>query len=198
MVKISEELLGLRVNNDLTINQVYFDETLDRVTYVEINKYQKPKERNLEPDHHAGDVLNSIQASGGQYTHDNYPVTGDDLNASDEVESFIVPYSSLSWEGSNPVISDRGEDLKPTVLADQYSYHLLCKGEVHTEDGQKLGKVNDVTINKEGKVEGIELSEGFLSDFLMSGQPYMKVNESVRIVEGNVIVPENFQEELTK
>ncbi|WP_270179640.1 PRC-barrel domain-containing protein [Alkalihalobacillus sp. CinArs1] len=196
MLKIGNELINLRINDEQTVNQVYFDESLNAATYLEISN-DKTKQKNLEPDHHAEDVLNSIQASGGQYTHDNYPVTDDDFEVS-EKESVFIPYSGLSWNGSQPVINNREDEVKPTELANHYSYNLLCKAEVHTEDGQKLGKVRDVYIAKTGEVEGLELSEGFLSDFLMSGQPYMKVNESVKLVDGNVIVPKDFHKELAK
>lgn len=198
MLKISEKLLGLQVNNEQKINQAYFDASLEKVTYLEINSYRDSEGNNLEPDHHAGEVLNSIQASGGQFTHDNYPVTDDDLKTEGGIESSVVLYSSLNWDGEKPVLSDNADSKKPTELADQYSYNLLCKSEVQTEDGQKLGKVNDVYINQDGKIEGFELSEGFLSDFLMSGQPFMKVDESVRLVDGKVIVPEDYHKNLAE
>nr|WP_286170786.1 PRC-barrel domain-containing protein [Bacillus sp. NTK071] len=110
----------------------------------------------------------------------------------------IVSYDSLSWEHDSLSLQDAEKEVQSTVLADQCSYGSLNKAEVLTGEGKELGKVKEIVINQDGKVEGLELSEGLFSDLLKSDQPYLELNESIQYEHGKVIVPESYYNSNTK
>ncbi|MDQ0481221.1 PRC-barrel domain-containing protein [Guptibacillus hwajinpoensis] len=202
MIKVGNELIGHKLTNDstaeLSINQVYFNQTLSEVTYVEINKREASNYKDAVPDHHSSEMLHSIEASGGQFTPDNYPVTDDDRKAHDANGSMIVSYDSLSWEQGSLSLMDTEKEVQSTVLVDQNSFAVLNKAEVLTEEGKELGKVKEVVINQHGLVEGLELSEGLFTDLLKSDQPFLELNESIQFEHGKVIVPDKYVEKISK
>ncbi|TKD67994.1 PRC-barrel domain-containing protein [Pseudalkalibacillus hwajinpoensis] len=202
MIKVGNKLIGHKLISgstaELSVNQVYFDQTLRKVTYLELNKKEVSNDKDAVPDHNAGEMLHSIEASGGQFTPDNYPVTDDNRKAHEVNGSIIVSYDSLSWEHDSLSLQDVEKEVQSTVLADQCSFASINKAEVLTGEGKELGKVKEVVINQEGIVEGLELSEGLFSDLLKSDQPYLEMNESVQYQHGKVIVPENYYDSLTK
>lgn len=202
VIKVGDELIGRTLSSDstaeLSVNQVYFNQTISKVTYVEINKREVSNEKDAVPDHHSSEMLHSIEASGGQFTPDNYPVTDDNRKKNDVNGSMIVSYNSLSWELDSLSIMDKGMEVKSTALIDQNSFAALNKAEVLTQNGQELGKVKEVVMNQEGLVEGFELSEGLFTDLLKSDQPYLEWNESVQFKHGKVIVPEKYIEKMSK
>ena len=143
-------------------------------------------------------MLHSIQASGGQFTPDNYPVTDDDRKEQETNGYMIVPYHYLTWEEDSLLIQEDVEEVQSSILRDQCSYKSLNKAEVLTEEGEELGKVKEVMINSNGQVEGLELSEGLLSNLLSDDQPFIHVDESVKFRHDKVIVPTNYQQNRTK
>ncbi|MDP4550996.1 PRC-barrel domain-containing protein [Alkalihalobacillus macyae] len=202
MIKVGNELIGHKLTNDstaeLSVNQVYFNQTLSKVTYVEINKREASNHKDAVPDHHSSEMLHSIEASGGQFTPDNYPVTDDDRKAHDANGSMIVSYDSLLWEQGSLSLRDTEKEVQSTVLVDQNSFAALNKAEVLTEEGKELGKVKEVVINQDGLVEGLELSEGLFTDLLKSDQPFLELNESIQFEHGKVIVPDKYVEKISK
>ncbi len=202
MIKVGKEIIGSKLKNkssaELIVKQVYFDELLRKITFLEIDKKEARNEKDAVPDHHAGEMLHSIQASGGQFTPDNYPVTDDDRKEKETNGYMIVPYHHLSWEEDSILIKEHLEEVQSSVLRDQCSYKLLNKAEVLTEEGEELGKVKEVMIDTNGKIEGFELSEGVLSDFLSDDQPFLHVDESVKFQDDKVIVPTNYHDNLIK
>ncbi|KMM37331.1 PRC-barrel domain-containing protein [Guptibacillus hwajinpoensis] len=202
MIKVGNELIGHKLTNDstaeLSINQVYFNQTLSKVTYVEVNKREASNYKDAVPDHYSSEMLHSIEASGGQFTPDNYPVTDDDRKAHDANGSMIVSYDSLSWEQGSLSLMDTEKEVQSTILVDQNSFAALNKAEVLTEEGKELGKVKEVVINQHGLVEGLELSEGLFTDLLKSDQPLLELNESIQFEHGKVIVPDKYVEKISK
>ncbi|WP_347549222.1 PRC-barrel domain-containing protein [Pseudalkalibacillus hwajinpoensis] len=202
MIKVGEKLNGSKLSSRSTaefkVKQIYFDSSLRRVTYVELDRKEASNEKDAVPDHHAGEMLHSIQASGGQFTPDNYPVTDDDRKTKGVHKNLIVPYNQLTWKQDSITLNEHNEEVQSAALADQHSYTSLHKAEVLTEDGEELGKVKEVVIKPDGEIDGLELSKGFLSDFLSSEHPYLKLNESVNFQHGKVIVPAGYHHYLKK
>ncbi|MYL62705.1 hypothetical protein GLW07_04970 [Bacillus hwajinpoensis] len=202
MIKVGKEILDHKLKNEssaeLVVKQVYFDQTLRRATYVEVEKKEISNEKDAVPDHHADEMLHSIQASGGQFTPDNYPVTDDDRKERDAKESMIVSFSQLSWQNDGYLLRESQDEIQATVLADQCSNKSLIKAGILTESGEELGKVKEIVIDKSGRVEGFELSEGFLSDFLSSDQPFLKLDEAVKYQHGKIIVPTDYHHTIKK
>lgn len=201
MIKVGNELISHKLTNDstaeLSVNQVYFNQTLSKVTYVEINKQEASNGKDANPDHHSSEMLHSIEASGGQFTPDNYPVTDDDRKAHGANGSMIVSYDSLSWEQGSLSLMDTENEVQSTVLIDQHSFAALNKAEVLTEEGKELGKVKEVVVNQDGLVEGIELSEGLFTDLLKSDHPYLELNESIQFQHGKIIVPNKYVQKIS-
>lgn len=202
MIKVGKEIQDHKLKNEssaeLIVKQVYFDQTLRQATYVEVEKKEISNEKDAIPDHHADEMLHSIQASGGQFTPDNYPVTDDDRKERDANETMIVSFSQLSWQNDGYSLRESQDEIQATVLADQCSYKSLNKAEVLTESGEELGKVKEIVIDKSGRIEGFELSEGFLSDFLSSDHPFLKVDETVNYQHDKIIVPTDYQHRIKK
>ncbi|MCA0171520.1 PRC-barrel domain-containing protein [Bacillus sp. RAR_GA_16] len=200
MIKVGKEMQGQKLENESTaefsVKQVYFDQELRQATFVEIEKKEVSNKKDAIPDHHAGEMLHSIQASGGQFTPDNYPVTDDDRKEQEANGMMIVSYDQLNWQQDGFRLGDNMEDVQTSVLADQCSYRSLIKAEVLTEDGEELGKVKEVVLHPDGRIEGFELSEGFLSDFLSSEQPFLKIDKTVKYQHDKVIVPKDYHHSL--
>lgn len=202
MIKVGKEILNHKLKNEssaeLVVNQVYFDQTLRQVTYVELEKKEVSNEKDAVPNHHADEMLHSMQASGGQFTPDNYPVTDDDRKERMANKTMIVSFSQLSWQNDGYLLHESKEEIQATVLADQCSYEMLNKAEVLMESGEALGKVKEIVINSSGIIEGFELSEGFLSDFLSSEHPFLKVDETVKYRHDKIVVPADYHHTLKK
>ncbi|MGA9286942.1 MAG: PRC-barrel domain-containing protein [Anaerobacillus sp.] len=198
MIKVGKAILGSKLKNkssaELIVKQVYFDQMLQKITFLEIDKKEASNEKDAVPDHHASEMLHSIQASGGQFTPDNYPVTDDDRKEQKTNGYMIVPFHYLTWEEDSLLIQEDVEEVQSSILRDQCSYNSLNKAEVLTEEGEELGKVKEVMINSSGQVEGLELSEGLLSNLLSDDQPFIHVDESVKFRHDKVIVPTNYQQ----
>ena len=202
MIKVGKEILDHKLKNELSaeliVKQVYFDQMLRQATYVEVEKKEVSNERDAIPDHHADEMLHSIQASGGQFTPDNYPVTDDDRQERDANGTMIVSFSQLAWQNDSYSLHESQEEIQSTVLADQCSYKSIKKAEVLTESGEELGKVKEIVIEESGRIEGFELSEGFLSDFLSSDQPFLKLDEAMKYQHGKIIVPTDYHHTIRK
>ena len=202
MIKVGKEILDHKLKNELSaeliVKQVYFDQMLRQATYVEVEKKEVSNERDAIPDHHADEMLHSIQASGGQFTPDNYPVTDDDRQERDANGTMIVSFSQLAWQNDSYSLHESQEEIQSTVLAHQCSYKSIKKAEVLTESGEELGKVKEIVIEESGRIEGFELSEGFLSDFLSSDQPFLKLDEAMKYQHGKIIVPTDYHHTIRK
>ncbi len=202
MIKVGKEVLNQKLKNDSTaefvVKQVYFDRSLSKATFVEVQKKEATNKQNAIPDHHSDEMLHSIQASGGQFTPDNYPVTDDDRKEKEADETMIISYNQINWEGDDYFLHNQQEEVQSSVLIDQCSYKSLDKCQVLTEDGEELGKVKDIVIHKDGQIEGFYLSEGFLSDFLSSDYPFLSVDQSASYHHDKIIVPANYHHSLLK
>ncbi|MBD8069257.1 PRC-barrel domain-containing protein [Bacillus sp. PS06] len=104
----------------------------------------------------------------------------------------LIPVESISSFGHDGVMIDSCVELKP-IPKDQskhflYSHHGLYRKPVITEEGEKLGLLEDVYFQEEvGTIIGYELTDGFFAD-IAEGKKVIKTKTPLTIGEEVLVV----------
>jgi uncharacterized protein YrrD len=106
----------------------------------------------------------------------------------------VVPWSEIITIGPDAVMVQSGKSRigandDPRIRAMMEREHALSGTRIYTDDGRFLGSFGDVYLDPAtGKVQGYELSGGFMSD-TMSGKRYLPAEIGPDIGKDTVIVP---------
>ncbi|TLS39052.1 PRC-barrel domain-containing protein [Pseudalkalibacillus caeni] len=183
------------------VENFYFDSRLGNIEFLEYDErlYVNHTE-NLAAhnDHHADEVLNSVEASGG-FSNSNYPVTDDDRKENKMNKAIVLPFNQIEEiKNKRIVVSESADEMDYEMLNHLASYNQLKGAEVKTDDGREFGKVKDIIIDSdEEKVVALGLSDGLWSDLIGEGKQYLPFTEIVRL-EGNQVIVENHAEEMLR
>lgn len=108
---------------------------------------------------------------------------------------FIIDYNGLCFRKGNKALFIQKLDTANNKI-DKYIENTiegikLINREIRNEDGECMGFVRDVVINREdGRVDGFIITEGLLEDILY-GRNFIPLIDTISINEQYICVPSN-------
>ncbi|HEU5139315.1 MAG TPA: PRC-barrel domain-containing protein [Bacillales bacterium] len=118
-------------------------------------------------------------------------------SAGGEKRFFLIPKEQIERISSNAVVMSGTEVQEESREIDCYSYSLLKDREIETEDGETLGKIKDIVIEeREKKIIGFKLSEGFWEKLIGDGTKYMSYDGIIEWKDDKIIVKASVKDQL--
>lgn len=101
---------------------------------------------------------------------------------------FIIPYQYIHISNNNTVYIKNMEALKDRWEKDFKERFKFIDKEIRNEDGECIGYIKDIVINKEnGVIDGFIITEGVLED-LFHGRNYIPLMDSTTIKDDCIYV----------
>lgn len=130
---------------------------------------------------------------------DGTPLHQKDANILNESQkqTYILPKEQIMRITDKAVIMTGTEKENESNEMEHFSLSHLKNFEVETTDGEKLGKIKDVVIEeKEKKIIGLKLSEGFWEKLIANGTKYMPYITDMEWQEDKLIVDSGMKDQL--
>ncbi|HET7658616.1 MAG TPA: PRC-barrel domain-containing protein [Bacillales bacterium] len=125
------------------------------------------------------------------------PLHQDAAKVIKEKQTYIVPREQIMRMTDRAVLMTGSEVEDETFEIEHFSVSYLKDFEIETEDGEKLGKVKDVVLEeKEKKVIGLKLSEGFWEKLVSDGTKYMPYVSNAKWEVDKLIVDSSMKDRL--
>ena len=125
------------------------------------------------------------------------PLHQEDAETIDEKQLYILPKDQIMRITDKAVTMTGTERQSEPNEMQHYSLSYLKNLELETDDGEKLGKIKDVLVEeKEKKVMGLKLSEGFWEKLISDGTKYMPYPIEMKLEGDKMIVDSSLKEQL--
>ncbi|HET7626901.1 MAG TPA: PRC-barrel domain-containing protein [Bacillales bacterium] len=210
MIVLGKDILGktiVHVDNDeekAKVKDLLFDRNELSITYLtyEIDK-PTDETKTLQEEQR---VLDSIAAGGPRNTSQWNATPGIRLGANQmfdsEKQTFFIPAAQIDRMTEKAVTMKGSEKESPAERDDSLSCLFLLDLPVEDEEGEKIGKIKDLVVEeKEKRVIGLKLSEGFWEKIIGDGSKYLSIEGIELWLDEKVIVKtaekENLQDDMT-
>ncbi len=116
------------------------------------------------------------------------------------IDATVVPWTQVREIGPNAIMVPSEEVVLKAhadpIIAESYDQKSQLDGKrVTTQGGEDLGRVSDLYLDEQGRVQGFEVSGGLFAT-MMGGKRYMAMPSEITIGEDVILVPQEIAAEL--
>lgn len=125
------------------------------------------------------------------------PLHQKDAETIDEKQIYIIPRDQIMRITDKAVLMAGTERESESFETEHFSLTYLKNFKVESTDGEELGKIKDVIIEeKEKKIIGMKLSEGFWEKLVSDGTKYLPYTADMKWEEDKLIVDASMKDQL--